>query len=200
MPERKEITTNRELAQWYDNKYKEMGGPWKTSVEDCLWHLQHITAVSGSLGGLTFLDVGCGSGDFLKTLWGMFHPSCIGIDFSTEACKFSAEACPEAVIINGSVNDALAYLQPGIFDWIVSIGTVEHFVDQTACYLSMARVLKPRGHFYFYAPNELWTHEDQPNERTFTDPGWMKYWKEYGFIVQGWERLRDNTAFWGMVG
>jgi len=200
MPERKEIKTNRALAAWYDNKYREMGGPWKTGFKDCLWHIEHITAVSGvSLGGLKFLDVGCGSGDFLQTLWDVHHPHCIGIDFSVEACRFSAEACPQVTIINGAVESAHLYLQPGLFDWVVSIGTVEHFVDQTACYLSLSRVLKPKGHWYFYAPNELWIHEDQPNERTFTDEGWTEHWKQHGFIVDGHERLRDNTAFWGAV-
>jgi len=200
MAYRKLIETNRELQQWYESKYREMQGPWKTSVEDCLWHLQHMTdVIPGLTGGQTFLDVGCGSGDFLSALWDMYHPRCIGIDFSVKACKFSAERCPEATIINGAVEDAYLYLQPGLFDWVVSIGTVEHFVHQSACYLSMARMLKPKGHWYFYAPNELWTHEDQPNERTFTDPGWIEHWVQYGFYTEGHERLRDNTAFWGVV-
>jgi len=200
MAYRKEIETNRELAQWYDRKYREMEGPWRTSVEDCHWHLQHMTDVPpGLTGGQTFLDVGCGSGDFLKTLWDMYRPRCIGIDFSVEACRYSAKACPDCTIIHGAVESAHLYLKENLFDWIVSIGTVEHFVDQAGCYLSMARMLKPKGHFYFYAPNELWAHEDQPNERTFDDAGWMEHWMQYRFIVKGWYRLRDNTAFWGVV-
>jgi len=199
MPERKKIQTNRELAQWYDDKYRSMGGPWKTSRDDIEWHLSHIFNVTSNLGALTFLDVGCGSGDFLKTLWDGYHPRCIGIDFSAEACKFSAEACPPATIIKGEVSTDLAYLQHGILDWVVSIGTVEHFVDQTRCYLSLKRLLKLDGHWYFYAPNELWTHEDQPNERTFTDEEWISHWGQYGFLTDGHERLRDNTAFWGTV-
>jgi len=200
MAERKEIRTNRELAQWYDRKYHEMGGPWRTGLEDSLWHLKHITAVAGRhLGGQAILDIGCGSGDFLSMLWDTYHPRCIGIDFSVAACKFSAEACPNATIIHGAVESAHLYLKPRLFDWVVSIGTVEHFVDQVGCYLSLARLLKPHGHWYFYAPNELWVHEDQPNERTHTDNGWMDHWGQYGFMTQGHERLRDNTAFWGIV-
>jgi len=199
MAERKIIETNRELAQWYDDKYREMGGPWRTGDEDCHWHLQNMASV-GEIRGTRILDVGCGSGDFLVALQDAYHyPSCIGIDFSVEACRFSAERCPSVTIICGAVEDAHRYLQPGLFDWIVSIGTVEHFVDQSACYLSMARMLAPGGHWYFYAPNELWIHEDQPNERTFTDAGWAHHWKQYGFRVNGHERLRDNTAFWGVV-
>jgi len=198
---RKEIHTNRELSAWYESKYQEMGGPWRTSHADCLWHIAHISKAAGlPLGGKTFLDVGCGSGDFLRTLWDGYHPRCIGIDFSVEACKFSAEACPHCTIIHGAVESAHLYLQDRLFDWVISIGTVEHFVDPIGCYLSIARMLKQDGHWYFYVPNELWTHEDQPNERTFTDNGWMDYWGKYRFMTQGHERLRDNTAFWGVIG
>jgi len=199
MAERKVIETNRELASWYENKYREMGGPWRTGYEDCLWHLKHITEVTPDLGSKIVLDVGCGSGDFLSALWDTHHPRLMGIDFSAEACKFSAEACTNSLIVCGAVESAHLYLQPGLFDWIVSIGTVEHFVDQTACYRALEVLLKPKGHWYFYAPNELWVHEDQPNERTFTDEGWMSHWRQYGFMTHGHERLRDNTAFWGVV-
>jgi len=200
MAERKVIESNRELAQWYEKKYHEMGGPWRTSYEDCLWHLKHITEVTPDLGNRAVLDIGCGSGDFLAALWDTYHsPLCTGIDFSAEACKFSAETCPQAAIIKIDVASAQYILKPKLFDWVVSIGTVEHFVDERSCYIALSRLLKPDGHWYFYAPNELWVHEDQPNERTFTDNGWMKHWGQYGFMSQGHERLRDNTAFWGIV-
>ncbi len=198
MTSRKVIESNRELAQWYDEKYKEKEWPWWASRDDIERHLSHIFNVTSSLGAQRILDIGCGSGDFLKVLWDSYHPQCIGIDFSAEACKFSAEQCPWATIIKGGVSSSLAWLQPHIFDWVVSIGTVEHFVDEEACYRSLRRVLKPNGHWYFYVPNELYTLEDQPNERTFTDEGWKEHLSKQGLRTEGSERLRDNTAFWGV--
>ena len=92
---------------------------------------------------------------------------------------------------------AWQYLKDGLFDWVVSIGSVEHFVNEKACYDTMWELLRPYGHWYFYALNELRVHEDQPNERTFTDEGWIEHFQQFRFNTLGHERLGDNTAFWG---
>lgn len=196
---RVEVRSDEELRAWYDAKYRQMGGPWRTAPEDSAQHLKYMMEFGGRAGPL--LDVGCGSGDFLRAAADSPYfrgHLLVGVDFSVEACRHTAEACPEAMVLRANIRHATAVLKPD-FSWLTSIGSIEHFINDRACFAVMRQLLAPGGWWYFYVPNELWYHEDQPVERTFDDEGWARYLSSFQFVPTWYKRLGDNTAFMGVI-
>jgi 2-polyprenyl-3-methyl-5-hydroxy-6-metoxy-1,4-benzoquinol methylase len=194
MEYRKHIDNTPELAQWYDEKYREMGGCWVTPANECNQHLDRLGVRNNHF--LQLLDVGCGGGYFLAEA--EKRVSCLGSEVSAEAL----DECRKR--IDSPVSD-LSIEDPGWqdydFDYIVSIGSLEHIVDLDKALDNIHYMLSgsPVGKWYFYCPNELWTHEDQPNERTMTDEEWVALFSKHDLVTEGQERLNDNTAFWGGV-
>ena len=191
MNERKQIATTEELAAWYDQKYTEMGDGWYTPPEECNKHLDDLGVPFDK--NLYLLDIGCGAGHFLAEA--EKRVTCVGYEISSVAIARARWRCKTASIfkrtpeIDGSETS---------FDYVVSIGSLEHIVDLDAA-LEMIRVglLARDGKFYFYCPNEKWKHYDQPNERTMTDNEWMDLFAKHGLYTWEAKRWNDSTAFKG---
>ena len=196
MQQRQDIPTEQ-LQSWYNAKYKEMGGCWRTSEEDCQWHLENMN-LGLCIPTDRILDVGYGSGDFAAYLYcELPDTEIIGVDNSVNAWIFARSSHPELKI--GRATLLLNHIQyvhrmfgDNYFNIAVSIGTIEHLEDDA---LEVVREVSET--FYFYNPNELWIHTDQPNERTGTDSEWIEYLEDLGYKVTGHKRRNDNTAFWG---
>lgn len=192
---RKEIHTTPELAEWYDQKYRSMGGCWKTPPSHCNRHLDDFEVPFDQSKQL--LDVGCGGGHFLAEA--QKRVTAVGLEISEEAIKECKTRDVRA--IPGSIEDITLWAPDGdrwTFDYIVSIGSLEHIVRLDDAFANIKKMLKDDGQWYFYVPNELWKHFDQPNERTMTDEEWTKLFTDAGFTVGDSKRWNDSTAFWGM--
>ncbi len=190
---RKVIETTEELAEWYDAKYKEMGGCWVTPAEECEKHLDDMGVVKDRYKWL--LDVGCGGGYFLEQA--EKRVKCVGIDISSEA-RMECRKRTHSPVYRDSVEDLTG--QTESYCYIVSLGSLEHIVDIGAALGNIHKLLAPDGKWYFYCPNELWQHFDQPNERTMTDEEWMALFAEHGLKTTKhtrWGSKQDNTAFLG---
>ncbi len=194
--DRKVYDNSKELGEWYDNKYIEMGDGWHTPAEEVNRHLDDIGVPFDKTKWL--LDVGCGAGHFLQEA--VKRVSCVGIELSDVGLRHCFKRAPEAQLV---LSDVATFKFPpwkdkqAMFDYIVSIGSLEHIVDLPAALDNLRSMLKDDGKFYFYCPNELWAHFDQPNEQTKTDPEWIKLFADHGLFTHRHTRWNDNTAFFG---
>jgi SAM-dependent methyltransferase len=90
--------------------------------------------------GSSFLDIGCGRGEFLK---GFINCGVKGyaVDQSSMARKY----CPEAELRNSDIeNDGIPY-PDNFFDVVYSKSVIEHFHYPERLIKEMYRVLKPGG-------------------------------------------------------
>lgn len=192
MKYRKVFESTEELGAWYDNKYEEMGGCWKTPREEMEAHLDALGVEYDMDKKL--LDVGCGDGSLLVVAYERVQAR--GVEIS-QYCIDNNIGLEGAYIYKQSMEDMrLGY---GFFDYVVSLGSLEHVINIEKALQNIAAHLKPGGKFLFYNPNELYIHEDQPNERTATDEEWQELIEASGeLVVTSIERINDNTRFIGI--
>ena len=193
MDYRKSINSTAELAQWYTDKYISMGGTWDTPAAECNRHLDDLGVPYDNQ--LTLLDVGCGGGHFLTEAEKRVR--CMGIEISAYAIGHAMRRTRHALFQHATIEAPDTYRPVTGFDFIVSIGSLEHIVNLHAALDNIRLLLAATGKWYFYCPNELWKHEDQPNERTMTDLEWMDLFRAHGLITMNAKRWNDSTAFWG---
>ena len=186
---RKVYESTEELGAWYDAKYKEMGGCWVTPYEEMENHLDALGVVYDMDKKL--LEVGCGDGSFLAVAGERVQS--VGIEISQYCVENRVKGT--TIWLMGVENMYSNYF----FDYIVSIGSLEHVIDIGKALRKIAYYLKPGGHFLFYNPNELWTHEDQPTARTGTDEEWQELIEAGGeLVVTSVERIGNNTRLIGI--
>jgi SAM-dependent methyltransferase len=94
------------------------------------------------------LDVACGKGFFLaagnKTCRG------VGVDFSAAALA-GAKLRGAKELLKGEA-ERLPF-RNGVFDCLVNLGSLEHFLDKGKAIAEMARVTKPDGRIMIIVPN-----------------------------------------------
>lgn len=99
------------------------------------------------------LDIGCGSGSFLKGMNELGYPDTTGIDLSPEQVAKAAEFG----VANVSQSDAASFLSQheAGFDLITAIDLIEHLSkDELILFLqSVRKALKPGGGVIFRTPN-----------------------------------------------
>jgi SAM-dependent methyltransferase len=192
---RKVYDTTEQLAGWYDSHYKEMGDGWETPAAECNRHLDDLGVPFDK--SKVLLDVGCGAGHFLVEV--DKRVKAIGIDPSAQVIEWAERRCRQTTCVLWHRSVAQYFKQiTGQFDYITSLGSLEHIPDLDEALDCIRQMLKPNGKFYFYCPNELWRHEDQPNELVGTDQEWMDLFGKHGLTTQHTKRWNDSTAFWGV--
>ncbi len=102
-----------------------------------------------AVGGGRILDIGCGAGDFLKSLpsprWQKF-----GIEVTVDVCRRVAAGTGLPV---GNADGARLPFRDGTFDVITAWGAIEHLSDPVACMREMHRTLRPGGKVVFFVPD-----------------------------------------------
>lgn len=194
--DRKQFHTSKELGDWYDEHYIEMGDGWHTPAEEVNRHLDDIGVPFDKTKWL--LDVGCGAGHFLQEA--VKRVQCVGVELSRIGLQHAALRAPSAFLILADIagpHDIDSIPVEKKFDYIVSIGSLEHIVDLPTALDNIRILLKDDGKFYFYCPNELWMHFDQPNEQTHNDADWIGLFAAHGLFTHRSTRWNDNTAFFG---
>ena len=204
MKYRKTYNTQAEVTAFYDAKYREMGGTWNTPPEDCNRHLDDLLRDRKQRGFL--LDVGCGGGHFIEQASKRDFIYILGLDPSTEAMTYArsrlnvptAAFGTNAYLITSSLEQ---YHGRGLAidpcDYIVSLGSLEHVINLGTCLDIIRQRLKDDGRWYFYLPNEKWTHTDQPNERTASAEEWKALFAWHGLTADGEREWGADTAIWG---
>jgi SAM-dependent methyltransferase len=153
--------------------------------------------------GQTLLDVACGEAELghLAHRKGIIY---YGVDISIEAIKLST--CRVAVVGDGS---NLPFSE-NHFDYVICIGSLEHFVEIAQGVGELARVVKDDGMVCILVPNafgitwnvlNVWKTGDladdgQPIQRFGTRNAWQRLIEANGLMVVrilGYERLWPNT-------
>ncbi len=136
-------TTNRhadydQIARGFDSRYER---EQYAGVERALQQFV------GSEPGLRILEVGCGTGHWLKSLRAQFPENILsGIDFSREMLARARAALPEVDLVRGTAQ-RLPW-QDGSFDRVYCINALHHFPDKPAFLAEARRLLRPGGQFF----------------------------------------------------
>lgn len=104
--------------------------------------------------GKALLEIGCGTGGFLKRLSDRFE-TLIGIDVSGIAVERAASVCSDFSNIRierQNIDDGLRF-GDATFDTIVALATLEHVVDFFGSLREINRVLVDGGSFFASVPN-----------------------------------------------
>lgn len=192
MSERQTIDTYEGLANWYEQHYKEMGDGWNTPAEECNKHLDALGVPNDK--SKLLLDIGCGAGHFLAEA--SKRVRCIGIDISAQVLAYAKHRLEwsGAKLAQANIESLKGDTK---FDYIVSIGSLEHVLDIGKALDSIRKLLAPNGKWYFFCPNLNWKHNDQPNERALSNVGWITLFQDHGLGTENFKIWNDSTAFWG---
>lgn len=196
MIQRRELATTNAIADWYDRKFTEMNGAWKTPDSEWEEHLRRgIRFTHGSL-----IDLGCGDGSFIRHAVGKYTGlSGYGIDISAVGialADYARRNTPTSGRQYFLIRDMAATgMIPESFDYAVSLGSMEHCLDIPRVLQEAYRILKPGGTLYVYAPNEHWTATDQPNETLMNRDEWVSHLQSAGFHVDNYWPLGNNNAY-----
>lgn len=118
-----------------------------TTAEHCL----------EGLSGKTILEVGCGRGATLRE-FARRGAYTFGLDYSEEAIEICRKLqAEERTIPQGTFVNADARSLPfsdGTFDFVFSVGLIEHFEEPVELLLEQCRVLKPEGHLLVQVPQK----------------------------------------------
>ncbi len=126
------------------------GDLWGTAPEDWALYLEtcfipvykKIISKSGITANDTVLDIGCGSGLFLKMATAK-TTALTGIDLSDELLKIARQRNPEAVLLNQDMK-ALSFNDKS-FDLVTGFNTIQYAEDIGHVLAQIKRVLKDNG-------------------------------------------------------
>ena len=129
------------------------------------------------------LDVGCGTGANLKTLFEFGEAE--GVDISPDALQFCRERGLNHVKLGAA--EELPY-EDGTFDLVTALDVVEHLDDDVGGLREMRRVLRPGGRALIFVPTFMWLwglqDEVSNHRRRYTLPELRRAMVEAGFEVE----------------
>ncbi len=161
----------------YNEIFKEKGILLHESFY--IWLLGLLEPIPGKL----LLDVSCGQGR-ISILAHERKIKAYGVDFSVEAVRSGYQQKPE---VGWAVSDGEQLPFPhSSFDYVMNIGSLEHYINPEAGMSEIARILKPDGKACILLPNTFsillniiyaWRtgrifDDGQPLQRYNTRMGW----------------------------
>lgn len=101
------------------------------------------------------LDVGCGTGLFMKSILDMGCTNCYGVDGKTDFANLALERGYKEVKQVEDLNISMLPFDDEVFDLVVCKDVFEHLLNPTHAFLEIKRVLKPNGFFLLHVPNHF---------------------------------------------
>lgn len=185
--------TSWQVQKYYQRRYQKEKLAAMRPYEAYLILLEYLKPKEGK----KLLDVGCGTGYFLKAAAEKGLQT-YGIDFSGEAVKIAQEISPQSKIFLARA-EKLPF-KNNFFDYLVCLGSLQYFPQMGKAIAEMKRVAKENALFCFMVPNAdflvwklkgknqdiLWGVEGNIKNLA----GWRKFWQTQGLKVRA--TYKDN--------
>lgn len=190
------ITTKdrQKVGEFYDRKYK--GGGY-FSERDFNRRALGILGIQQRENS-KLLDIACGQGTLLQAAEPFVET--YGIDISKEAIK-KAKSRAKKTVFKVSSAEKLPF-RDGFFNYIVCMGSLEHFYDIDKSLVEMKRVAKSNAKILIHVPNSMYlVHkvlridtQGQINERLATQSEWEELLKKF-FTVESVHKYNTRWYF-----
>jgi SAM-dependent methyltransferase len=178
-----------ELKRGYDELHRRNPSPdlTKPAARVYRWIMRILRPAAHA----RLLDVGCGKGEFLR-LAQQAELVTFGIDISDTAVEVAKRIAPRSEIYVG-VGESLPW-DNNWFDYVVCLGSLEHFLNPERAVREMARVLKRKGIACILLPNSYflglvlmaWVHALPP------DHGGQDFSERFGTRIE-WQKLLESA-------
>ncbi len=139
-------TSLTQLQTSYDQLYQGWMGEHKNTGQ-----AEYILNLLQVQPGGRLLDVACGLG-YLAAMAADRNLKAMGIDISHFALQKAASAYSQVGMFLLGDAQRLPW-PPHTFEYVVNLGSLEHFIDPAAAVREMTRVLKPEGKAALLLPN-----------------------------------------------
>lgn len=141
--------TNINTAEYWDNVYSNEIAISRERI--ALERFQRVAAMIPKNSRV--LDVGCGTGDFVRHLENT-RPDLIitACDFSRSAIEYAAKKSPASTFRVVDILQLSSSLNDTTFDFVVCFETIEHVDDPQKLVDEMQKVLKPGGTIVITTP------------------------------------------------
>lgn len=137
------------------------------STQESTIHLARYASVLPFVKNKVVLDIACGEGYGAALMMRAGAKRVVGVDISAEAVAKSQKvfADSNAEYIQADATCLGELFEPGTFDVVVSIETIEHVADDEAYLTALKRAAKHNAVFLISCPNDYWYYpqEDQSN-------------------------------------
>jgi len=147
-------------------------------------------------GGKRLLDVGCGSGDFLRAAARTGRWQVTGVE---PFAPMAAEAGRRAACAVHATTLEEAPLEPGSFDCVALLGVLEHLHDPRAVLRRAHDLLRPSGSLAVYVPNFHYLRLVQTGPISYARTGRFSSLHPqehlFHFTPRTLERLLEATGF-----
>ena len=162
--------SQEQLDTFYRDEFFQIHKPKYAQEEqkDIAWHrmmfadrLEDFTELLGRKPE-SVLDIGCGTGLFLRWLSGEGIKRCVGIEPNMQMCTLALANSSECV--SGSIIQADSFHNPPIareFDVVVLQFVLEHVLDPETMIRQAVAHLKPDGILYVCCPNDFTDIQEQ---------------------------------------
>lgn len=182
-----EVMKEEKLKEFYDSVY--LTGDIRDNTKLYAWIMRLLRPSQGK----KFLDVGCGGGWLLREAE-KYGLKTHGLDISSEAVKRAKKIAPNSAIVSGD-GENLPW-PDDYFDYVASLGCLEHYINPDNGAGEIHRVLNAGGTAVIILPNRyqlgdilkaLFTgkgHEEwQAIERDATKEQWREFLEKNGLRV-----------------
>jgi phosphatidylinositol alpha-1,6-mannosyltransferase len=193
-------TRHADIKNFYDTTY--YSGTLKP--QRTTWHVRKIADRLDLYDGLNVLDIACGTGEWLAEMAAR-GARVSGIDISDRAIAVCKERLPGADVCTG-IAEVLPF-ENDRFDLVTCLGSLEHFLDQSAALREMRRVAKPTARYLLLVPNAGFltrrlhlyrgTGQASIRETVRSIADWRKLFNDAGLTVDTmWRDLHPLSVAW----
>ncbi|HXV84115.1 MAG TPA: class I SAM-dependent methyltransferase [Candidatus Binatia bacterium] len=188
------------IRDYYDHVYHS-----DVAIESTVsQHLRRLARRFQPWQGKRVLDVGCGSGTWLRAAADLGAVP-TGVDISQVALNACQRALPSAHLYC-SLAENLPFSAVA-FDFISCLGAIEHFLNPQAALREMIRVAKPGALFLLLVPNAgfltgrlgLYSGTEQAavHEELRSLQGWQELFESVGLrVCRRWRDLHVLSPSW----
>jgi 2-polyprenyl-3-methyl-5-hydroxy-6-metoxy-1,4-benzoquinol methylase len=208
------IPPEAELSEFYESRYYDLlrkgnrapelrrlmeGGD--LAAKELLWlreglYTDIVNVLDGVAPGRRLLEVGCGTGDFLR--FAQEHGfSSVGTEPALEAAQ---RAVSKGLTVHGMTLDKFAAQSQAEFDVVVMINVLEHVPDAVRTIQECRQLLGPAGILCVRVPNDFTEIQAAAREKIGAGPWWIAVpdhinYFNFASLTQTLDRLGFETVY-----